>query len=359
MTRQFPLVLLLLAASAGGCRLGAPSAPVDAVVPPREVAPPPAGSTRTATAVERGLPCLLDVPLTGPSEVHQVRLTKDGFSVALSNNHGADNGEFNGLTEFQLPSRDYGVLFHAWNFEHVFDGVQHENNADPATARIFEPRQAKAVMDLVVHSESAATLRLRPTPFWGVEAATRFEVVDGQTIDIGFSARLTRKTPQSDWFGLFWASYPSAGRGLPIWFPGRAEAGLPTRWIRGDASNHLEANTWIHERSPAPISFVDDYPHKLFTTSAEASELVSETVFYARLPEQLTFVTMLDGGPSVRLTQSPVSAWDAQWVVHGWEVGSCYSMRARLILDEKITPDEVLVAYAKWMDRPALKLPAP
>ena len=341
-----------------GCGDRDPPAP-EPSEPPSTPEPHEVSNYRTPTAADRGLPCVLDQVPASPGTAHSVRLKKDGFSFIVVDNHGADNGEFNGLGFFEFPSREFGILFPAWNFEHIFDGVQHDANKGPSTARIFEPRHAAAIMDLAIHGTDSATLRQRPTPFWGLESATRFTVHDKRTVDIEFSARLTRPTPKTRWFGLFWASYPSSGKGRPIWFPGRAEAGRPVVWIRGSAADHLVANTWVHEDSSAPISFIDGYPQKLFTTTAQAPELVSHPVFFAELPEGLTFVTMLDGGSDVRLTQSPVTAWDAQWIVHGWEVGACYTMRARLLIDEEIPPAEVLREYATWMGQEPLELPAP
>ncbi len=360
MRLTLPCIFLAAACLDAGCGVGSDTRSqgggAKRGAPPVQPAPV---LYKTPSAAERGLPCLLDTAPKTPSTLHARQIENEGLSFIVRDNHGAGNGEFNGLSSPELPDREFGVLFQAWNLEHIFDGVQHNGNEDPATANLFEPRQARAVMDLYPEGESAAMLRLRPTPFWGLEAVTRFEVVDRRTVDIVFSTRLIRPSPKTRWFGLFWASYPSSGEGLPLWFPGRRAAGAPLRWIRGAAKSHLVENTWVHEASSAPISFRDGYPDKLFTSSAEARELVHEPVFYSRLPEQLTFVTMLDGGPDVRLTQSPVSAWDAQWIVHGWTVGTCYTLRARLLIDEDISPEDVLTAYGDWMGEAPLSLPPP
>ncbi len=327
------------------------------VAPPAVPAPVLASGYRTLTAAERKLPCVLDDRAAWRDPQESARVDTEGFSFKAQGNVQEELGEHNGLGFFRLPGRQRELIFSAWNLEHVFDGVQHEGNLDPRHDRLFEPRQPEAVMDVFKLTPTQVVLYQKPTPFWGLESATRFSARGGDTIDVTFSARLTRPTPKTDWVGLFWATYPSMP-GLPLYFPGRTGPQEPLVWIEGRSRDHMVRSTFLHESDPGRIDFATDYPDKLFTTTAVAREVFAYPVFYGVLPEGPTFATMLDGGGDVRITHSPLSAWDVQWIIHGWQVGACYTLRARLLLGSGLTAASIIENYELWSGEDVPELPA-
>ena len=292
-------------------------------------------------------PCLLDEAATWTAtDTPRLPLAAHGLSLALQDNRHADNGEFNGITEVRLPGRQHPLGLHVWNFENVFDGVQHQNNADPKVDHLFEPRQATAPVTLGRLREGSGVIYQPATPFWGIESATKVTIAGPTAVDVEFAARLTRPTPMTSWFGLFWASYP-ARADMPLNFPGRQNASAEPRWIEGRSQHHLVRNTWLLEGSGAPIRFVPGYPDKLWTTMAEGVETWVAPLAYGKVDEETTFAMLLSSAQGLRVTQSPLSAWDAQMIVHGWEVGACVTLRARLLFGE-LSPEDVVRAYEEW-----------
>lgn len=341
------LSALLLAGAA--CRAGQGCEPPDGTEK--------GGTHRTPTAWERGLPCVIDGKVGWGPSMSSAIVGVDGLSFQVQGNARASLGEHNGIGFYRLPGRGDDLQLFTWNLEHIFDGVQHEDNKDPSRARIFEPRQQGTVMDAFKLTDSDAVLYQPATPFWGLESATLFSAKSNNTIDLTFSARLTRSTPKTDWFGLFWATYPSQ-HGVPLYFPGRSGSGEPLVWIEGRSLHHLVRNTFIHDSAPATVEFVKGYPDKLYTSTAEARERVVHPVFYGALPEGPMFAMMLDGGPEVRITHSPLPAWDAQWIVHGYQVGACYTLRARILIGADLTPDSIIENYEGWSGVDVPTLPA-
>ena len=235
-----------------------------------------------------------------------------------------------------------------WNFEHIFDSAHHQPNVDLAEADIFEPRQERAPTSLHPVSASSAILNMPATPFWGLESRTRVTVEAPNYIDIRFSARLTRPSPKSPWFGLFWATYVEKP-GSELLFPGQLGEG-PMHWVRGSSPAHMVRSTWPHTEQTGPVEFVRGYPDRLFTASSLGAETWSLPLAYG-VVDDVVFAYFLKQGRDARLTQSPLTAWDVQRVVHNWEVGVCYTFDQRLLVATFESREKVLQEYESWSGR--------
>jgi hypothetical protein len=277
--------------------------------------------------------------------VHALTIGNQRFSVDVFDNGTLDSPRFNGLGNFVINRTPSPWPSLAWNFEHIFDGVQRDHKADPRWARVYEPRQPEAVMALHADGPLAATLYQPPTPHWGLESLTRFSIRENG-VDIEFSATLRKASPQTSWFGLFWATYPEAER-APLLFPGRTAAGEPLRWIRGDSLYQLTRNTWTRPGFQDVLQFAADYDDKLYTARAIGVETFDVPLAYG-VRDSTAFAYFLDGELDLRVTQTPLSAWDAQYVVHGWEVGACYGLRARIVLKPFVSVADLLSEYEQW-----------
>jgi hypothetical protein len=231
------------------------------------------------------------------------------------------------------------------NFEHIHDGTVQSREV------LFEPRNIPTQLRVI--DEHTAELYQAPTPHWGLESCLRYQLLDGDVIELTFECIPRRDTFKNGYIGLFWASYINQPESLDLHFIGcpSTDRGAAPNWIRGVTPAHGEWPTHValddqHEfaHDPAfPLSLV-------FNTSRHCYA----EPWYFGICHGMAFAQMFRASDQVRLSQSPSGggsgnpAWDFQWFIPNYRVGQRYQLVMRALYrpltnaaDEKGTREEV------------------
>jgi len=220
-----------------------------------------------------------------------------------------------------LFKSNYGGL----NFEYIFDGSAQAEDI------FFEPR--KAPMQLRVINDTTAELCQAATPYWGVESATRYELLEDGTIEMTFECIPHRATWKNDYLGFFWASYIHRTESLDIHFIGPKDGG-GTEWVRGITPAHGVKAT--HRAVDDSREFAAD-PAFPLTLAFNFSDHRFTEPWYLGEARGMAYVLMFRPQDQIRFTQSPKGggsgnpAWDFQWFISQPKVGQRYQMAMRVL----------------------------
>jgi hypothetical protein len=219
------------------------------------------------------------------------------------------------------------------NFEHIHDGTNQDR------AILFEPRHAP--MELRVIDEHTAELYQKPTPHWGLESCTRYELLEDGTIEMTVECTPRRKTFKHDWIGLFWASYIHQPESLDIHFLGVEEAEVAdpkarpeARWIRGVTPRHGELATHLAIGERREFEHDKDFAQALSLVFSRSKHRYSQPWYYG-VSHGMALVQIFRPEDKIRLTQSPSGggggnpAWDFQWFIEDHKIDQRYQMVMR------------------------------
>jgi hypothetical protein len=266
-----------------------------------------------------------------------VVLARGDIEVAVVDNRAVDDdvvpghrAGYSGLAVLRHARRRENLFVPAYaglNFEHIHDGTTQIRDI------LFEPRAAP--MELRHIDEFTAELYQKPTPHWGLESCTRYELLPDGAIQMTFEGIPRRRSFRNGYIGLFWASYIQRPESGGIYFLGHPEQGPQTpRWILSVSPDH-----GVRAAHPAAE---DDrvFPHdKSFplTLVFNNSGLRYDEPWYFGVSHGLAYVQIFRTRDRVRLAQSPVGggegnpAWDFQAFIPDYEVDRRYTLVMRAL----------------------------
>ena len=203
---------------------------------------------------------------TVPEEPYVVLARGDVEAVVVDNRAVDDDllpghrAGYSGLAALRHARRRESLFVPAvagLNFEHIHDGTTQPR------AVLFEPRNAP--MELRRIDEHTVELYQAPTPHWGLESCTRYELLEDGAIEMTVECIPRRRGFRNGYIGLFWASYIHRPESGAIHFPGHPEQDDRTpRWIdavspaHGVRASHLAAEddrTFPHD-AEFPLTLV-------------------------------------------------------------------------------------------------------
>jgi len=237
------------------------------------------------------------------------------------------------------------------NFEHIHDGTTQPRNI------LFEPRNAP--MELRVIDPYTAELHQKPTPHWGLESCTRYQLLEDGAIEMSVECIPRRAAFKHGYIGLFWASYIHQPESLDIHFKGHpAEAPGPAQWIRGVTPAHGTFPTHLATGDTRQFPHDPDFPLTLVFNLSKHRYAES---WYFGVSHGMALVFMFRPKDQVRLSQSPSGggagnpAWDFQCFFPGYEVGKRYQLVMRAVYLPFESPEQIERASA--LHRQAMEAP--
>lgn len=254
---------------------------------------------------------------------------------------------FNGISELYHLKQDstlFVPLFAGVNLEHIFDG-------DSLVSR-KEPRVETMSIERI--SDTKIILHQPKTSISKVENWTTFEMVDPHYIDVEFKF-IVHDAEMFDhgYIGFFWASYINLPRQLGIFFKGRNKRVGPEEWMYVFSKQHGKNGTHI--------SVDDTYdfytaPNFNIDLAMEISDnTFTEPYYYGRF-HNMVFAYLLPKPEKgiIRFSQSPsgagdgMPAWDFQYLLPDFEVGTEYAIKWRVLYKEWQSQVDIEQEYEKW-----------
>jgi len=275
-----------------------------------------------------------------------------GNNAPVSEHRAGYNGIFH-LTSIHQSKTIFVPAYAGFNLEHVFDGSA--KSKDDRNI-FFEPRHAP--MNFRKIGERTAELHQPPTPFWGMESTTTFELIDPCYIDVTFRCTPRKENYEGGAFGLFWASYINGPLNKSMYFLRRN--GSPFVWQQFCTQYHDHDSTIRHENDSFRWTFSPDVPTRLFTEISPVE--FAEPFYYGRF-KNMALIVMFENAKGLRLSHSPSGggstpagddtnpAWDFQFIVPDYEIGKEYTLRYRIAYKPWAGRDDVLNEYNRFRNR--------
>ena len=237
---------------------------------------------------------------------------------------------YSGLAALRHDRRRENVFVPAYaglNFEHIHDGTTQPRDI------LFEPRNAP--MELRRVDDHTAELYQRPTPHWGLESCTRYELLPDGAIEMTVECIPRRRSFRNGYIGLFWASYIDHPESGAIHFRGHPEGsdGSP-RWIEAVSPAHGVRATHLATDDRRDFPHDEGFPLTLvFNRSGQRHD----EPWYFGVSRGMAYAQVFRPRDQVRLAQSPSGggegnpAWDFQRFIPGYEVGRRYTLVMRAL----------------------------
>jgi hypothetical protein len=299
-------------------------------------------------ANERGRTTLSDpsIRYSVPEKAYAV-LARGDVEAVVVDNRAVDDAVlpghaagYSGLAVLRHARRRENLFVPAYaglNFEHIHDGtVQPE-------AILYEPR--KAAMELRRISEHVVELYQKPTPHWGLESCTRYEMLPDGAIEMTFECIPRRRSFRNDYIGLFWASYIHRPEWKAIYFPGRPVQGDATSaLIEAISPAHGVRATHLATDDQREFARDENFPLSLIFNH---SEVRYDEPWYYGLSHNMAFVQIFRSRDQVRFAQSPSGggngnpAWDFQMFISDYEVGRLSTLVMRVLYVPFESPEQI------------------
>jgi hypothetical protein len=270
---------------------------------------------------------------------------------AASDGHRAG---YNGIFRMMAPGVDESVYVPAYagvNLEHYFDA-----RSKPDDPRIFfEPRFAPMKFRKI--SATKAELSQAPTPVYGVESRTVFEVKEPYYVDVAYRAIPRKGGFAGGFLGIFWASYINGPLDKSIYFlSGDADSAKP-HWVQLSTQMHGRDSTVRPAGDTKELAMGDD-PTSLFRNMSPLR--YGEPFFYGRFRD-MVLIYIFKPNPYLRFAHSPSGggrsasgddtnpAWDFQLVVPEPQEGREYGLDMRVVYKPWASREDVLREVRAWL----------
>ncbi len=273
-----------------------------------------------------------------------------------------DNGElgehrpgYNGLFDLRIPDDTQSAFVPAYaglNLEHYFDIKPRPSEG----AVFFEPRRAP--MEFQRISATTAELHQPPTPVYGVESWTRFEVHDPNYVDMTFRCIPRKADLEGGVLGVFWASYIHAPLDKSIYFLAAGSTLDKPVWTQYCTQEHGRDSSVRHESDNLDIPFAGG-EGTLFNNLSPLR--YSVPFFYGRVGANV-LIYIFRSGPCIRFSHSPSGggptasgdaqnpAWDFQLIVPQYKVGDEYGLSMRLVYKRWVDRADVIAEARKYLE---------
>ena len=256
--------------------------------------------------------------------------------------HGHAGG-YSGLAVLRHARRRKNLFVPAYaglNFEHIHDGTVQPDGI------LFEPR--KPPMELRRVSEHVAELYQKPTPHWGLESCTRYEMLPDGAIEMTFECIPRRRSFRNNYIGLFWASYIHQPQSGAIYFLGHPISGdSKPRLIESISPAHGIRATHLGAEDQREFPRDENFPLSLVFNR---SEVRYDEPWYYGVSHGMAFVQIFRSRDQVRFAQSPSGggpgnpAWDFQKFLSEYEVDRLYTLVMRVLYVPYESPEQVRLA---------------
>ena len=272
---------------------------------------------------------------------------------AADGEHGAHyNGVFR-MTSPDDPASPYVSSYAGLNLEHYFDA--RPRNSDNTI--FFEPRHAP--MEFRKVNAVTAELHQPPTPFFGVESWTTFEMKEPYYIDMSFRCVPRKDAFQGGYMGVFWASYINAPLDKSIYFLQGDSTLEQPQWAQFCTQAHGRDSTVLPRGDETKLS----YPQEQSLLFCSFSPFRYSVPFYYGRIRDMVLIYIFEPNPYLRFAHSPSGggattagddtnpAWDFELVVPGWKAGETYALKMRAVYKPWVDRADVLKEVAQYLNK--------
>jgi len=292
----------------------------------------------------------------GSQGVDYDKLAISQLQCVIGNNAamGEHCARYNGLFNMRAAGADASPFvpqYAGLNLEHYFDTRPRPD----ASEVFFEPRAS--AMEFKRISDTAAELHQPPTPVYGVESWTRFELRDPYYADMTFRCVPHKAGLGGGILGVFWASYIDAPEDKSLYFLEAGSTLDKPSWVQYCTQEHGRDSTVCGETDDLKIPFAGG-PGTLFSSISPLR--YSAPFFYGRFRDKV-LIYIFKPGPIVRFSHSPSGggrtasrdaqnpAWDFQLIVPGYKPEAEYGLEMRLIYKPWAGRSDVLEEVRKYL----------
>ena len=247
---------------------------------------------------------------------------------------------YSGLAVLRHARRRENLFVPAYaglNFEHIHDGTTRPREV------LFEPRNAP--MELRRIDEHTVELYQKPTPHWGLESCTRYEMLPDGAIEMTVECiprRAASGTATSACSGPATSTGPS--RAPSTSWAIRSGATRPRAWIEAVSPAHGVRATHLAADDDRVFPHDEDFP---LTLVFNRSDVRYDEPWYYGVSHGMAYVQVFRRRDRVRLAQSPSGggegnpAWDFQAFLPDYEVGRRYTLVMRALYLPYESPEQV------------------
>ncbi len=281
------------------------------------------------------------------------------LECVIGNNKAAEGHRagYNGVFRMTAPGVDASVFvpgIAGLNLEHYFDARPRQSEATV----FFEPRHAP--MDFRRLSDTKAELRQPPTPAYGVESRTVFELREPYYLDVSYRAIPRREEYTGAYLGIFWASYINGPQDKSLYFLQSGSTLAKPQWVQFATQTHGRDSTVLPAGDQRTEPAVTDEPPALFRNFSPLR--YSEPFYYGRFGN-MVLIYIFRPNPYLRFAHSPSGggrsasgddtnpAWDFQLVIPDPRPGKEYELEMRAVYKPWAGRADVLSEVRQWLSR--------